>query len=311
MKTINISNSLSECSRIILGCMRINNKNIDEAEHLIMYAYDRGINYFDHADIYADGYCEELFGKVIVKHKDIRDKIYIQSKCGIVHNEKGRNVAFDFSEKHIIESAESSLKRLGVDYLDALLLHRPDTLVEPEEVASAFDKLYTSGKVRNFGVSNQNPYQIELLKTYVKQPLIINQLQLSIVECGMITQGINTNMKNELSYMHDASILDYTRINNMILQAWSPFQAGFFEGSFIDNPKYQTLNNKLEKYADKYGVEKTAIAASWILRHPVKSQVICGTTNTKHLEAILGCEKVELSRLEWYDIYLAAGHILP
>lgn len=298
-------------SQLIMGCMRINSKNTEEAEHLVMNAYEAGINYFDHADIYGGGRCEEMFGLIMEKHKDIRENIIIQSKCGIVHDKNGRNVAFDFSCDHIIKSVDTSLKRMKIEYLDALLLHRPDTLMEPEEVAKAFDILESSGKVRHFGVSNQNPGQIELLKTCVKQPLVINQMQLSIVECGMITQGMNTNMVNKLSYMHDDAVLDYSRLNNMTIQAWSPFQVGFFEGTFIDNPEYAQLNACLEKHAERFGVSKTAVAVAWILRHPAKMQVIAGTTNYKHLNEILGFDKVELSRLDWYDIYLAAGHSLP
>ena len=235
----------------------------------------------------------------------------IQSKCGIAKDENGRITHFDFSREHIISSVEASLKRLKVDHLDSLLLHRPDTLMEPEEVAEAFDALYTSGKVKHFGVSNQNVRQIELLKTCVRQPLCINQMQLSITECGMISQGLNTNMTNKLSYMHEDGVLEYSRINNMTLQAWSPFQVGFFEGSFIDNPEYAELNKCLEKFAESFGVAKTAVAVAWILRHPARMQVIVGTTNYRHLNEILGFDKVELSRKDWYEIYRSAGHTLP
>ncbi len=311
MKNVDIGKKGFLGSEIIMGCMRINQKNVDEADHLIMNAYDAGINYFDHSDIYGGGRCEEIFGEIMSRHKEIRENIYIQTKCGIVHDKDGNNAAFDFSCEHILESVDTSLKRMKVDYIDALLLHRPDTLMEPEEVAKAFDILESSGKVRHFGVSNQNPGQIELLKTAVKQPLIINQMQLSIVECGMIAQGMNTNMVNKLSYMHDDGVLEYSRINNITLQAWSPFQIGFFEGTFIDNPEYAVLNETLQNYADKFGVSKTAVAVAWILRHPASLQVIVGTTNYKHLNQILGYDKVELSRLDWYNIYLAAGHTLP
>ena len=311
MKTIDIGKQNFNASELILGCMRINALNVDEADHLVMNAYNAGINIFDHSDIYGGGRCEELFGEVLENHKDLRDKIIIQSKCGIVKNSTGKITHFDFSRDHIIESVENSLRRLRVDYLDSLLLHRPDTLMEPEEVAEAFDILYTSGKVNHFGVSNQNVRQIELLKTSVRQPLCINQLQMSIAECGMIAQGLNTNMTNKLSVMHEDGILEYSRMNNMTIQAWSPFQVGFFEGTFINNPQFPELNACLDKYAEKFNVAKTAVAVAWILRHPAKMQVIVGTTNYRHLNEILGFDKVELSREDWYTIYRAAGHTLP
>ncbi len=311
MKTIDIGKQNFNASELVLGCMRINALNVDEADHLVMNAVNAGINMFDHSDVYGGGRCEELFGEVLENHKELRDKIIIQSKCGIVKDSNGSITHFDFSRDYIIKAVEASLRRLKVDYLDSLLLHRPDTLMEPEEVAEAFDILYSGGKVKHFGVSNQNVRQIELLKTCVRQPLCINQMQMSITECGMIAQGLNTNMTNKLSIMHDDGVLEYSRINNMTIQAWSPFQIGFFEGTFIDNPAFEKLNTCLDKFADKYGVSKTAVAVAWILRHPAKMQVIVGTTNYRHLNEILGFDKVELSRMDWYEIYRAAGHTLP
>lgn len=311
MKNVDIGKLGYNGSELILGCMRINSLNVDEADHLVMNAYEAGINFFDHADIYGGGRCEELFGEVMENHKDIRDKIFIQSKCGIAHNKEGNIGYFDFSCEHILEAVDNSLRKLRVEYLDSLLLHRPDTLMEPEEVAKAFDILEQSGKVRHFGVSNQNVRQIKLLKTAVKQPLSINQMQMSIIECGMIAQGLNTNMSNKLSYMHEDGVLEYSRINNMTIQAWSPFQVGFFGGTFIDNPDFSELNACLDKYAEEFGVAKTAVAVAWLLRHPVSMQVIVGTTNYRHLNEILGYDKVQLDRAAWYDIYKSAGHSLP
>ena len=312
MKTIDIGKSGMLASRIALGCMRINAINIYEAEHIVKNALDAGINYFDHSDIYAGGYSEELFGKVLRNTPSLRDKMFVQTKCGIVRKDGiGENIAFDFSEKHILEAVDGSLKRLNVEYLDALLLHRPDALVEPEEVASAFDKLKASGKVRHFGVSNQTPMQIELLKKYVTVPLIANQLELNVVECGMINQGLNTNMRNAQSFMHDGSVMEYSRLNDITIQAWSPLQIGLFEGTYIDNPEYARLNEVMDALAEKYGVAKTAIAVAWILRHPAKVQVIVGTMNYRHLWEIADADKVELTREEWYEMYRAAGHPLP
>ena len=294
-----------KASAISLGCMRMATLDEKGVDAIMDTALENGINYFDHADIYGSGNSEVLFGEYLSRHAGIRDRIFIQTKCAIHDGQ------YDFSKEHIIRSVEGSLSRLGVDYVDALLLHRPDTLMEPEEVAEAFDALYSSGKVRHFGVSNHNPMQIELLKTAVKQPLTINQLQLSVTEAGIITSGMNANMKNADSVMHDGSVLEYSRIKNMTIQAWSPFQYGFFKGTFIDNQEFPELNAKLAEIAEKYGITKTGVAAAWILRHPANMQVIAGTMNSEHLRDICRGADVTLTRSEWYEIYRAAGHCLP
>ena len=303
MKTINIGNMTA--SAISLGCMRMSNLEKNQVDAIMETAISNGINYFDHADIYGGGNSEKLFGEYLKRHAGVRDKIFIQTKCAIHDGQ------FDFSKEHILKSVEGSLERLGVDYVDALLLHRPDTLMEPEEVAEAFDILESSGKVRSFGVSNQNLMQIELLKTAVKQPLIVNQLQFSVTEAGLVTSGMNVNMKNPESVMHDGGLLEYSRINNITVQAWSPFQYGFFAGSYIDNDDFPKLNAKLAEIGEKYGLTKTGVAAAWILRHPAKMQLIAGTMNPERLESICQASNVTLTRAEWYEIYRAAGHSLP
>ena len=303
MKNIKIGNM--NASAVSLGCMRMSNLDKSQIDSIMDTALENGINFFDHADIYGGGNSEKLFGEYLKNHKGVRESIYIQTKCAIHDGQ------FDFSKEHIIKSVEGSLKRLGVDYVDALLLHRPDTLMEPEEVAEAFDDLESSGKVRSFGVSNQNLMQIELLKTAVKQPLIINQLQLSVTEAGLITSGMNVNMKNAESVMHDGGLLEYSRINCITIQAWSPFQHGFFKGSFIDNEDFPALNSKLAEIGEKYGLTKTGVAAAWILRHPANIQLIAGTMNPNRLNEICKAADVTLSRSDWYEIYRAAGHSLP
>jgi predicted oxidoreductase len=235
-----------------------------------------------------------------------REAIYIQTKCGI-----RPGIAFDFSKKHILEAVEGSMKRLNVDYLDSLLLHRPDTLVEPEEVAEAFDELEKSGKVRHFGVSNQNPGQIELLKTAVKQPLLMNQLQFGVMHTGMIDEGIHVNMTDSGSISHDNGLLEYSRVNKMTIQAWSPFQYGFFEGVFVGNEKFPKLNMKLQELAEKYNVTPTGIAVAWISRHPANIQTVIGTITPSRITEVCDASDVVLTREEWYDIYMAAGNILP
>lgn len=304
MKHITIGGQLS-ASAISLGCMRMYDLDEKRVDAIIECALENGINFFDHADCYGDGVCEQLFGDYLKRHGGARERIYIQTKCALHDGQ------YDFSKEHIIRSVEGSLSRLGVDYVDLLLLHRPDTLMEPEEVAGAFDVLATSGKVRHFGVSNHNSLQIELLKTAVRQPLIVNQLQFSVTEAGMVTSGMNVNMKNTESQMHDGGLLEYSRIKNITIQAWSPFQYGFFDGTFVDNERFPELNAKLAEIGEKYGLSKTGVAAAWILRHPANMQLIAGTMNPEHLTDICKAADVTLTRSEWYEIYRAAGHCLP
>ena len=301
MKNINVGGMIPS-SAVAMGCMRINNSDPDR---LIKTALDCGVTWFDHADIYGGGECEQIFGNWISKNRSLRDKIIIQTKCGI------KKDAYDFSKKHIVEAVNGSLKRLNIETIDVLLLHRPDTLMEPEEVAEAFSILESSGKVRFFGVSNHNSGQIELLKTSVRQPLIIDQLQFSPTECGLVTSGLNVNMKNDESFMHDGGLLEYCRIKNMTIQTWSPFLSGFFKAPYIDNPEFESLNNKLSEIAEKYNTTKTAIAAAWILRHPAKMQLISGTTNPERLREICLGSDIIITREEWYEIYLSAGFRLP
>lgn len=304
MKNINIGNKI-EASSVALGCMRMGGLDEKRVDAIMDTAIENGINFFDHADIYGGGNAEVVFGAYLKRHPGIREKMTIQTKCAIHDGQ------FDFSKEHILKSVDGSLSRLGLDYVDVLLLHRPDTLMEPEEVAEAFDILESSGKVKCFGVSNQNMMQMELLKTAVKQPLFINQLQFSVTEAGMVTSGMNVNMKNAESVMHDGSFLEYSRIKNITIQTWSPFQYGFFEGNFVDSEKFPVLNAKLSEIGEKHGLSKTGVAAAWILRHPANMQLIAGTMNPEHLADICKAADVTLSRAEWYEIYRAAGHTLP
>ena len=304
MNQIKIGNRFV-ASAVSLGCMRMGGLNDKEVDSIIETALKNKINFFDHADIYGKGMAERVFGDYLKRHPGHREKMIIQTKCAIHDGQ------FDFSKEHILKSVDGSLSRLGVDCIDVLLLHRPDTLMEPDEVAEAFDILESSGKVKYFGVSNQNMMQMELLKTAVKQPLIINQLQFSVTEAGMVTAGMNVNMKNPESVMHDGSFLEYSRIKNITIQAWSPFQYGFFKGNYVDSDQYPELNAKLSEIGEKYGISKTGVAAAWILRHPANIQLIAGTMNPVHLDDICKAADIKLSRLEWYEIYRAAGHMLP
>jgi predicted oxidoreductase len=305
MKSIHVAHTDLDVSEISLGCMRISRMTNQEISRLIHTALDEGVTFFDHADVYGGGQSEAKFAEAMAMTPAVRETMMLQTKCGI------RKGMFDFSKEHILEAVEGSLKRLRTDYLDVLLLHRPDALVEPEEVAEAFTILSDTGKVRYFGVSNQNPMQIELLTKFVKQKIVFNQLQLSITNSGMIDAGINVNMEIDPSINRDGSILDYCRLKEITIQPWSPFQYGFFEGVFLDNDKFPELNAVINKMAAAKGVANTAIAIAWILRHPARMQPIVGTTNPERLKAICKASGITLTRQEWYEIYLAAGNKLP
>ncbi|MHB1684561.1 MAG: aldo/keto reductase [Bacilli bacterium] len=305
MRTMKLGNSTLQAPVVAVGCMRINSLDKTQAEAFVQTALEEGANFFDHADVYGGGTCEEIFSDAIHMNDDVREQIILQSKCGI------REGMFDFSKEHILESVDGSLKRLKTDYLDVLLLHRPDALVEPEEVAQAFDILESSGKVRHFGVSNQNPMQMQLLKKSVKQPIVANQLQLSITNAAMISSGINVNMENDSAVNRDGSVLDYCRLNDITIQPWSPFQFGFFEGVFIGNDKFPELNQKIDEIAAKYEVSNTTIVIAWLLRHPAHMQPVTGTMNTARLQDCCKASGVHLTREEWYGIYRAAGNKLP
>lgn len=304
MKQVNLGPNEIGVPAVVLGCMRITEAKDPVA--VIETAMENGINFFDHADIYGGGKCEEIFAKAFKETQYKREDIFLQSKCGIVPG-----VMYDFSKEHIIKSVEDSLKRLNVEYLDSLLLHRPDTLMEPEEVAAAFDQLAADGKVKYFGVSNQYSRQIELLQKYLRQPLIINQLQFGVMHTGMVDFGLHVNMTDPRSVDHDDGVLEFSRMNDMTIQAWSPYQYGFFEGVFVDNDKFPELNKVLQEMAEKYHTTKTGIASAWILRHPANMQVIAGTMNLGRIEEIAKASEVVLSREDWYGIYLAAGNDLP
>lgn len=306
MKEIVLGTTGKKMPAIVVGCMRLAGKNCSQMQEFIHTTMEQGAYYYDHADIYGDGQSETIFGEAMAKDTSIkREDLFLQSKCGI------RQGFFDLSQEYIISSVDGILKRLQTEYLDVLLLHRSDALVEPEEVAAAFEELYTNGKVKYFGVSNHKPMQIELLKKYVKQPLIINQLQFSIPVSNMVANGLEVNMTSDGAADRDGSVLDYSRIQDMTIQAWSPFQMPNWKGCFIDSEEYPELNRELQNLAEKYKVSATTIATAWILRHPAGMQVITGTASEKRLAEIIAAEKVSLSREEWYRLYLSAGHFIP
>lgn len=308
MRYITLGQDDKELSEIVLGMMRIEDKSVKEVEELVETALSVGINAFDLADIYGRGRCEELLGLVLKNRPDLREEMWIQSKCGIRIEEF---TYFDFSKNYIIRSVDGILQRLKIDHLDSLLLHRPDALMESDQVAEAFDLLYKQGKVRDFGVSNQNPMMMELLKKDVKQPLAVNQLQLSAAFTPGFESGFHVNMEDSQAAMRDGSIFEYCKLHDVVIQAWSVLQFGYFKGNFVGNEKFQALNQVLDRLAIKYGVTSSTIAISWILRYPAKMQAVVGTTNPKHLREVSQAANFSLTRKEWYEIYLAAGNNLP
>lgn len=306
MKYLHIAGTDLQASNIIMGCMRLASLSKTDAELLIRTAMEQGVNYFDHADIYGGGKCEELFAEAVGMNETVREKMILQSKCSI------RDGYFDFSKEYLLESVDGILKRLHTEYLDVLLLHRPDPLMEPEEVAEVIETLYQSGKVRYFGVSNQNPMQIELLQKYTGHKLIVDQLQMSVVHTPVFDSGIAVNMQIDQSIDRTGSIYEYSRLKEITLQAWSPFQKGYFEGPFLgDTVRYGKLNEKIDALAARYGVTDTAIAVAWLTRVPAGIQVILGTTKPQRM--IDGCagSEIPLTRKEWYELYAAAGNMIP
>lgn len=306
MKETVLGSHLRKVPSIAVGCMRLSEKSKDEMNHFIHSALEQGAYFFDHADIYGSGTSETVFGDAFASDPSLhREDVLIQSKCGI------RQGCYDLSKEHILESVDGILKRLQTDYLDLLLLHRPDALVDPEEVAAAFDVLFESGKVHYFGVSNHKPMQIALLQKYVRQPLVVNQVQFSIPVSNLVANGMEVNMETPGSVDHDGSLLDYCRLHDITLQAWSPFQMPAWKGCFLGSDEYPDLNQKIRVLAEKYGVSDTTIAAAWILRHPANMQLVTGTASEKRLKEIIAACDITLTREEWYELYLAAGHPLP
>lgn len=311
MKTVPFGSSDLKVSQVALGVMRIDVKSRDEAREIVKTALDGGVTFFDTADMYGRGKSSTVFGQALKDLGVKRDSIQLQTKFGIINTEAGENIRYDFSKQHLLDALDSELEHLGTDYVDSVLLHRPDTLADPEEVAEVFNELANSGKVRHFGVSNMNPWQVELFQSAVGQKLEANQLQFGIMHAGMIQQELHVNMSDPFSVDHDGGILPYSRLKKMTIQAWSPFQYGFFEGPYVDNPKFPELNAKLEEMAEKYSSTKNGIAVAWILRHPAHMQVILGSMTPARLGEMIAGADVDLERQDWWDLYFAAGNDLP
>lgn len=307
MKQIDLGATDLKVPAIAVGCARMGLIEVSQAARHIANALEQGVNYFDNADIYSDGKgsSERVFGQAWKELGIDRSELLIQSKCGIVPG-----VMYDLSKEYIIRSVEASLKRLQTDYLDTLVLHRPDMLMEPEEVAAAFDELEQAGKVRYFGVSNMSPMQIELLKKCVRQPIVADQMQLSAAHCPMIRSSMEVNMLTDGAVDRDGGILDYCSVKDITVQAWSPLKR-VGRGMFLQDEEFAPLNQVLNEIGETYGITPAAAAIAWLLRHPAGIQVLAGTTNLQHFNEICKAADIRLTRQEWYRIYLAAGNILP
>lgn len=316
MRLMKIGNTPLEASRIALGCMRLSD-NRAEAVDTIMAALDQGINFFDHADIYGRGRREEVFAAIWDEVSGLRNKILLQSKCGIRFAgdpDESAPTRYDFSYEHIIRSVDGSLSRLKTDYLDILLLHRPDALIEPEEVARAFDRLHQEGKVRFFGVSNHTPLQIKFLQKHVNQPLVANQLQLSVVHTHLIDEGIVLNRSDYPEPTRGEGTLDFCRIHEITVQAWSPLAGGVVSGKPLAQPDERTEKTAalVARMAEKKGVSKEAIVIAWLLRHPAKIQPVIGTMNPARIAGACQADGIELTREEWYSLFESGrGKTLP
>lgn len=317
MKQVRLGNTDLLVSAVALGVMRLGDKSAGQAQAVVENALAHEVNFFDTADIYAQGRSSIKLGQALQDVGVDRDKIFIQSKGGIilangqVDGDGWKGPRYDFSKSHLIAAVETELQRLQTDYLDVFLLHRPDTLMDPEQVAEAFHELKDAGKVKHFGVSNMSPWQVELVQSALEEPLVANQLQFGIMHTGMIDAELHVNMTDEAATNRDGGILAYSRLKKMTIQAWSPFQYGVFKGPFIDNPEFAEVNAKLQELADKYGVTKNTIAVAFITKHPANMQVILGSMNVTRAAEMMAIDGFELTNQEWYDIYLAAGNLLP
>lgn len=309
MRYIEFGKNKALVSEVVLGSMRIPQMSVAEVGELLSVSLDEGINMVDTADIYGGGHCEELIGDAMAANPGIRDQIFLQTKCSIHFGKNGSY--FDFSKDYILSAVDASLARLKTDHVECLLLHRPDVLMEADEIAEAFEELHKSGKVLEFGVSNQNPMQMKRVARATKYKLAANQVQLSVAFAPAFEAMLNVNMENDPAIMRDGGIFEYCERKDMAIQAWSVFQHGYFAGTFLGAPEYEELNAKLDELAQKYNVTPGAVALAWILRYPAKMQCVIGTTKASRIRESARATDFTLTREEWYEIYKSAGRQLP
>lgn len=303
MKEILIGGAF-RASEMALGCMRICRISYQDAEKLVMTAAEQGINYFDHADVYGFGASEEYFGRILKQHPGLRENIYLQSKCTLIRDSE-KTLYLDTTKEHILKSVDDSLSRLQTDYLDTYMLHHPDTLMNPDEIAEAFHLLQASGKVRFFGVSNFKQMELEYLQSCLNQKLIVNQMQLSVAHTDLIDSSNSVKLNDADNVDHNGSVFTYMRMHQITLQAWSPFQVRFYGGVFMHDDAYPMLNQVVNRMSAEKGVSPSAIAIAWILAHPTHIQPMIGTTKPERLCDICTASDVTLTRQEWYELYRA------
>ena len=298
-----------EKSRIIQGLMRTENKSENDIYEIIKYDLDHGIYFFDTADIYERGVSEIKIGHVLKGHPELREKMFIQTKGSIRFCES--TGYYDSSYEYIKKAVNDSLERLGLDYVDSYLLHRPDIFLDAKEVALAFNELYEEGKVKHFGVSNYPKEIIEYLKTEVKQEIEFNQVQLGVGNTLLLDEVFNFNTGFPGGVQKTSGTYFYLKQHNIQIQAWSPYIVNFFEGSLFDENKFPEMNKELNRLAEKYHTSKCAIATAFILNLNKDITVVTGSMDIRHIQESLDGEDIILSKEDWYTLYHACGHTLP
>ena len=326
MEQLTLPHTDLKTSRLIAGCMGLgggwapetllNAEHEKQARDFIDTALELGINFFDHANIYARGRAEDVFGRILKERPSLRGQIILQSKVGIrwANDPAGTPQRFDFSYEHIIEATEAILRRLQTDRLDILLLHRPDVLVEGEEVARAFARLKQDGKVSHFGVSNQNRFMMDYLQHFLPDPLIANQLEMNLLHSGFAEAAISFNQTAPAYPDGWEGVVEYCRLNGVGLQAWSPLARGVLTGGDLKEKSAATKSTAglVKELANAHQVSGEAIVLAWLLRHPAKIQPVLGTSRSDRLRACAESVKVKLSREEWYRLFeTARGKSMP
>ena len=308
---------------LIYGCMGLGGSwdnsppNADDfrlAEKAVEAALEAGITYFDHADIYTLGNAETVFGELLKNNSSLRTKIILQSKAGICLHEGVLNSSiYDSSGTYLTQQVEAILKRLHTDYLDVFMLHRPDALMNPKEVGATFNALKKAGKVKRFGVSNMSVSQIQAIQKYCDEPLVANQIQLSLGHSLVLDSGVLVNTKNEIDFNGVEGLLEYGQANKLSIQAYGSLDGGRFTGNVSlitdDDKNTITLINEL---AEKYNTTSASISLAWLFKIPGTIQPIIGSTNSKRIAACKDATTIDLSRLDWYNLWITArGEKLP
>ncbi|MEV6693757.1 aldo/keto reductase [Micromonospora sp. NPDC051196] len=308
--------------RLIYGCMGLGGgwdhqpygaPEIDAAEAAIAAALEIGITAFDHADIYRQGKSEAVFGEVLSRTPGLRARILLQTKCGIHLPSDTRPGYYDLRGTHIRHSVEQSLTRLRTDVIDVLLLHRPDPLADPEDVAEALTALHRQGLVRHFGVSNMAAAQIAYLQAHLDLPLVVNQLQMSLADRDWLEAGVlvNTSPAAELGF--PLGTVEHCRLNRIGVQAWGPLARGRLTGA-AQTPAQQATAEHVAALADQHGTTPETILLWWLQRHPARIVPVIGTARPERIRACADTvrREPELTHEQWYELWLTArGEALP